>query len=187
MYDEQMEKQENKTPKIRTKYKPIKIVTYPDSKLRRKSHSVRIDVNLEEVQQLIDLMFKTLKIYKGTALSAPQTGVGLRVIVVDMQDGIHEPISMINPVITMKEGSQEIVEKCLSLPYSSATILRAKTIKVDYLDKNAVEQHLETTGELASIIQHEIEHLDGILYLDHMSKLKQDLVRNRLLRRKGLR
>lgn len=168
------------------KYKPLKIVTYPDSKLRRKCAPVRPEVNLEEVQQLIEVMFKTMYFYQGIGLAAPQVGIGLRVLVIDIQEPGAKPISMINPVIISKAGSQESYEGCLSFPFANGHVQRSDFVKVEYLDKDAQPQKIEATGLLAACIQHEIDHLSGILYIDHLSRLKQGMIIKKIKKRKGL-
>ncbi len=162
------------------KFKPLKILKYPDVKLRRKSLLVRPEKNLEEVKILIEQMFKAMKFYGGIGLSAPQIGVGLRIITIDLQDGVSHPLAMINPEIVKSEGKIDSREGCLSFPQMESNIERSEKIKVKYLDDNAKEKEMNAEGLLACCIQHEMDHLNGILFIDKMSRMRQEMILKRL-------
>lgn len=168
-------------PKI--KFKPLKILTYPNPKLRRKSVAVK-ERNLPEIQKLIEHMFKTMRFYQGIGLAAPQVGVGFRVAVVDLQDGHTEPLALINPEIVKREGEMELVEGCLSFPHSSGHVQRSSKIEVRFLDYEGQEKTITAEGLLAACIQHEIDHINGILFIDHLSNLKRDMIIKRIKKRK---
>src|SRR5438128_2063062 len=100
-------------PKIK---KPLKILAYPDPKLRRFASRVNLKQHLPEIQQLSDLMMKTMKFFNTIGLSAPQVGVSFRMFVIVLQDGVHPPMTMINPEMLKTEGKMIVSEGCLSLP-----------------------------------------------------------------------
>lgn len=158
----------------------LKIVTLPtgNAKLRRTSVKVRKS-KLPEVQKLIPKMFEVLKFYRGIGLAAPQVGIGLRIIVVDLFDGSPN-YTMINPEILETEGEQESEEACLSIPYGKGSVKRANKIKVRYLDYFGVVHELGAEGLLSRVIQHEIDHLDGKLYIDYLSKLKKEIIAKKI-------
>lgn len=164
----------------KTKFKPLKILTYPNQKLRRKSLPIKVDRHLSDIQKLIDQMFKTMKFFNGVGLAAPQVGVGFRVIVVDIQDGKMEPLALINPEIVKIDGEVETEEGCLSFPQMNGFIKRSQKIAVKYLDYNGEEKILEADGLLSICIQHEIDHLNGILFIDRVSRLKREMILKRV-------
>lgn len=172
-----MEQNNIQMPKI--KFKPFKILTFPNLKLRRKCIPVDPTKNLSEIQTLIDQMFKTMIFYKGIGLAAPQIGVGFRVFVVDLQNGKTEPMSFINPKIIEMDGKMESLEGCLSFPQAFGYVERNAKIVVNYLDYNGQEKTLQAEGLLAACIQHEIEHLDGVLFIDKLSRLKKEMILKR--------
>lgn len=173
MYNKTMEN-EKSIPKLG--FKPLKILTYPNAKLRIVSKNVRPEVNLKEVQELASLMHKTMKFMEGIGLAAPQVGIGLRVITINLQDGKTNPLTLLNPVLLNREGQQDSHEGCLSLPQVSGDVLRAQSIDIKYLDENAEEKTLHAEGLLAACIQHEMDHLEGILYIDRVSGLRRDMI-----------
>ena len=142
-----------------------KIRTDEDPILRKKSKIVANFNNRLEV--LIDDMSETMDVAYGVGLAAPQVGILKRLIVVDNRDEEeNKRFYMLNPVILEKEGEEISMEGCLSIPGKQGTVKRAKNIKVKYNDLTGEEKIMEAEDFLARIIQHEMDHLDGILYTD---------------------
>jgi peptide deformylase len=143
----------------------LQIRTLPDPTLRQKAKRVtRID---KSVQKLIDDMIDTLRADPNRAgLAAPQVGKLLRIAVIDVPE--HELIVLINPEIVKKEGERVVQEGCLSIPGYFAEIKRAVTVKVKAKNRDGKEFRLKAEGLLAQALEQEIEHLDGILYIDHL-------------------
>jgi peptide deformylase len=143
----------------------LQIRTLPDPILRQKAKRVtRID---SSVQKLIDDMIDTLRAEPNRAgLAAPQVGVLLRVAVIELPE--QELITLINPEIMKKEGERIVQEGCLSVPGYFGEIKRAETVKVKARDRNGKEFRLKGEGLLAQALEQEIEHLDGVLYIDHL-------------------
>lgn len=165
----------------------LPIATYDDEVLREKAKPVKR--NSEELQQLIDDMFDTMYNSDGVGLAAPQVGNLLRIFVADVdamieeddEESGHGPIAMINPEITFQGGDDvEMEEGCLSIPGVNAAVTRPEKIVVQYRDRDFNEQELEIDGWLARVIQHETDHLDGILFLDHLSMFKRKLLSSKL-------
>jgi len=134
------------------------------------------------VRDLIPRMFATMYKAPGIGLAAPQVGQGLRVIIVDVvPDEKPQPYVLINPEVLA--ASQELAtreEGCLSLPNQYADITRPARVKVRYLDQAGARREIEADGLLATCLQHEIDHLDGILFVDHLSMLKRNMIMRRL-------
>jgi peptide deformylase len=146
------------------------ILRFPHKILRKKATSVE-DIN-EDVQILIDDMFKTLsRDAIGVGLAAPQIGISSRVIVIDgnVVTKTHSEIAVINPVIVYSEGQMESYEGCLSIPEFFSTINRFSRVFVRGLDMDGKDIEFEATGHLCRVFQHEIDHLDGILFVDRLS------------------
>jgi len=143
----------------------LQIRTLPDPVLRQKAKKVnKID---DSIEKLIDDMIDTLHADPNRAgLAAPQVGVLLRIAVIEVPE--HELITMINPEIVKKEGEQIVQEGCLSVPGYFGEIKRAVTVKVKAQDRYGKEFRLKAQGLLAQALEQEIEHLDGILYIDHL-------------------
>ena len=160
---------------------------YPDSILHQKCEPVfQID---DELRAFLDDMLETMYADKGVGLAAPQVGVLKRMIVIDAEqeedeEGHHQkgnPMFLINPEITYK--SEETIffcEGCLSVPGQRADVERHQKIKVRYQDKSGRTQEIEAEDYLAVVLQHEIDHLDGILYIDHLSRLKRNMLLKKL-------
>jgi len=143
----------------------LKIRTLPAPVLRQKAKRVtRIDGS---IQKLIDDMIDTVHADPSRGgLAAPQIGVLSRIVVIDLSG--HEPIAMINPEIIKKQGKRVVQEACLSIPGYYAEIERAITVKVKAQDRHGKEFRIKAKGLLAQALEQEIEHLDGILYVDHV-------------------
>jgi len=143
----------------------------------------------EEVHALIDDMVETMYVAPGIGLAAPQIGVPLRLFVVDLSVGrsTGELIVMINPEIVEREGMQTEEEGCLSVPGFNATVVRPTRVVVTGLDRDGREQTREGEGLLARAFQHEMDHLDGTVFLDRLRGIKRDLIVRKIqkLRRTG--
>jgi peptide deformylase len=123
-------------------------------------------------QQLIDDMFETMYAAPGVGLAAPQVNVSKRLFVVDVHDDIHEPAVVINPKIVLAEDEEEMSEGCLSVVGMVGDIVRFKKVAVTGLDRNGDKIRIEGEGLLAQCLQHEIDHLNGVLYLDKAKNVR---------------
>jgi peptide deformylase len=156
----------------------LDILTFPDSRLRNKALPVpRVDA---EVQRLVDDMLETMYAAPGIGLAAIQVNVPRRVVVIDVSETHDEPLCLINPVIVSRDGEEEMDEGCLSVPGFFETVKRAERVRIEALDREGKRFTLETDGLLAVCIQHEIDHLDGKLFVDHISMLKRQRIRRKL-------
>ena len=162
----------------------LELYTYPHKILAKKAEKVeKVD---DEVRKFLDDMLETMYHDKGVGLAAPQVGVSKRIIVIDdkvTEDGVAgpHPLYMVNPEIV--EKSEEMIlfnEGCLSVPGQSAEVERHLWVRVKYLDYNGNEQELLAEDYLAVIVQHETDHLDGVLYIDRISRLKRNMIIKRL-------
>jgi peptide deformylase len=153
------------------------IIVLPDKRLRLVSEPVkRIDA---EVQALVDDMFATMYEAPGIGLAAIQVAVPKRVIVMDLakKDDPKAPRVFINPQVLWRSEERAVYEEgCLSIPEFYEEVERPAKVRVKFLDLAGVEQEVEADGLLAICLQHEIDHLDGVLFIDHISKLKRDRV-----------
>lgn len=157
----------------------IRIV--PDPMLKAKARPVtRADA--DTVRVLVPRMFATMYRAPGIGLAAPQIGTPLRLAVVDlMKEDESDPITLINPeVVATSEETATREEGCLSLPGMYADITRPARVKIRYLDQEGARREIEADGLLAACLQHEIDHLDGILFVDHLSSLKRNMILRRL-------
>lgn len=155
--------------------RPILII--PDSKLRQVAEAVpAVDA---EIRTLVDDMFETMYDAPGIGLAAPQIGVLKRVVVLDVakrrdEEATAEPMVFINPkLVWTSEEVSTYEEGCLSIPEYYEEVERPAVIRVAYLDRDGAPQQLEAEGILATCLQHEIDHLDGVLFIDHISRLKR--------------
>ena len=153
------------------------ILTIPDPLLRKVSEPVT-SVNTE-VKNLMDDMLETMYAAPGIGLAAVQVGVLKRIIVIDLsKDGQKkDPLFIVNPQITFK--SDELIsyeEGCLSIPNQFAEVKRPSSCKVNFLDYNGKKREINADGLLATCVQHEVDHLNGVLFIDHLSKLKKDII-----------
>ena len=163
----------------------MKIYEIPEPVLRQKAE--KIDVVDEAIRQTLADMLETMYAGHGVGLAGNQVGLLKRLVVVDCAgDGeAPNPIKMVNPeIIAHSENKILHNEGCLSLPKEYADVERWETVTVRYLDENGTEQTLETKGLLAIAMQHEIDHLDGILFIDYLSKLKRDRLLTHLEKRR---
>lgn len=145
-----------------------KIVEIGDEILKEKAKPVKsISAN---IIKLLDNMADTLYDAKGAGLAAPQIGISKRVIIVDIGEGLYE---LVNPEIISAAGQETDVEGCLSIPGLIGDVTRAATVKVRYLDRHGKENNLTAKGFLARAMQHEIDHLEGILYIDRAINIRK--------------
>jgi len=151
------------------------ILTYPDPELKKKSAAVTIIT--EATRDLVRDMAETMYDAPGVGLAAPQIGIHQRIIVIDVSGRDEQPdlIVAINPAIIHAEGETYEEEGCLSVPQYAANVRRHARVVVKGLDLEGNEQTWRAEGLLAIAFQHEIDHLDGILFVDHLSPLKRDL------------
>ena len=162
-----------------------KILTEPDPFLRQKSTIVeKVD---DDIRSLMDDMLETMYNAPGIGLAAIQIGVPRRVIVIDLSkdNEKRDPMYFVNPeIITKSEDDVSYEEGCLSVPNQFAEVSRPDTCKVKYLDYEGDEKILEAKGLLATCIQHEMDHLEGILFIDYLSKLKKSMIIKKLFKQK---
>ena len=164
------------------------ILTEPNKILRQISKPV--DKVGKEEQQLMDDMLETMYAAHGIGLAAIQIGIPKRIIVLDISRNEEKknPMYFINPVIKNKDSQKAIYEEgCLSVPNQFAEIDRPKTCRVEYLDYYGKKSFLDAEGLLATCIQHEMDHLEGILFIDYLSKLKKSMIIKKLSKNKSSR
>ena len=158
----------------------LTILEFPDPRLRKTADPV-IVVD-DAVRQLIDDMLETMYVAPGIGLAATQVDVHRRLLVADVSSDGDAPYALINPVILEKDGSAVSEEGCLSVPGYYEEVERAEHIRVRYQDRNGDEVEAEMEGLLAICVQHEIDHLDGKLFVDYLSEAKRSRIRKRLVR-----
>ena len=153
------------------------ILILPDKRLRLKSDAIKtVD---KPLRTLIEDMFETMYAAPGIGLAAIQVGVPKRVVTMDLakKDDPKQPQVFINPEVVWSSEETAIYEEgCLSIPEYYEEVERPKAVKVKYLDLDLKPQEIEATGLLATCLQHEIDHINGVLFIDHISKLKRDMV-----------
>ncbi len=163
----------------------LPIIIAPDPRLKKKAKKVeRVDA---ETRRLMDEMLETMYAAPGIGLAAPQVGVLKRVIVVDIatEEDDPTPVRMANPeLVWVSDEDATYSEGCLSLPEHYADVVRPAAIRVRYLDEHDELRELEADGLLATCIQHEMDHLDGVLFVDHLSALKRNMILRKLLKSK---
>ena len=159
----------------------LNIIKYPDPILKKKSEPVR-EIT-PEIQRFIDDMAETMYAAPGVGLAAPQVGRSIRVIVIDVnskEEQKKDLISLINPEIIERSGDIAWEEGCLSIPDYSADVKRAERVVVRGLDRDGKEKVIVGEELLSIVLQHEIDHLDGMLFIDRLGPIKRDLVKRRL-------
>jgi peptide deformylase len=165
----------------------LPILEFPDPRLRTKAAAVEpARIADPEFQQLLDDMFETMYDAPGIGLAASQVDVHRRFMVIDVSEDKAEPQVFINPEILAKTGEQVYQEGCLSVPGIFADVTRADAIDVRFIDRNGQAQELHADGLLAVCIQHEMDHLDGKLFVDYLSPLKREMVRKKLAKQRKL-
>ena len=171
-------------PRVRLPYlrrvPKLDIITLPDRKLRTKSAPVeRVD---DEVRKLMDSMLETMYAAPGIGLAAVQVNVPRRIVTIDVaqredENAKPDPLFLINPeILWSSDDVQTAEEGCLSIPEYFAEVERPASVRVAYVDRDGKQQEMTAEGVLAVCLQHEIDHLDGKLFIDYLSKLKRDMV-----------
>ena len=155
----------------------LEILHYPDPRLRNCARPV--DVVDEDVKTLVDNMLETMYAAPGIGLAATQVNVDRRVIVIDISEDKSQPLCFINPELEETDGQVELEEGCLSVPGIYETVQRAEQIRVRAVNREGESFTLDAEGLLAVCIQHEIDHLDGKLFVDYLSRLKQQRIRKK--------
>jgi len=156
----------------------LEILRFPDARLRNKAKPVKqVD---DQVRTLIDDMFETMYEAPGIGLAAVQVNVPQRVITIDISEERDQPLALVNPEILEKDGIEEMSEGCLSVPGVFENVKRADHIRFRALDRDGEPFEMEAEGLLAVCIQHEIDHLDGKLFVDYLSSLKRQRIRKKL-------
>ncbi|MDC1159860.1 peptide deformylase [Candidatus Pelagibacter sp.] len=162
------------------------ILTEPNKILRQ--ISIPVDKVGSEEQKLMDDMLDTMYAAPGIGLAAIQIGIPKRIIVMDIGKDKKEPIYFVNPIIKNKNEKKSIYEEgCLSVPNQFAEIERPNECEIEYLDYNGEKNFLKAEGLLATCIQHEMDHLEGILFIDYLSKLKKSMIIKKLSKNKSAR
>lgn len=161
----------------------LPIITAPDPRLKRRAKPVeKVDAR---IRRLMDDMLETMYAAPGIGLAAPQVGVLERVIVVDVaaQGEPPQPLCLANPEVLWSSEEEAVYDEgCLSLPEQFAEVARPSRVRLRYLDREGEIRELEAEGLLATCIQHEIDHLEGTLFVDHLSTLKRNMILRKLVK-----
>ncbi|GAB6043956.1 peptide deformylase [Endothiovibrio diazotrophicus] len=164
----------------------LNVLHFPDPRLRNRAKPVeQVDAG---IRRLIGDMFETMYDAPGIGLAATQVDVAKRVVVIDVSEEKDQPLALVNPEILERDGTEDHEEGCLSVPGIYEKVTRAERVKVRALDRDGNPFELEADGLLAICIQHEIDHLDGKLFVDYLSPLKRERIRKKLekLRKKTM-
>ena len=167
---------------------PPPILLFPDPHLRTKARPVG-PADADAVRDLAPRMLEAMYRAPGIGLAAPQVGVGLRLVVVDLQrDEARAPIVLVNPEVVWDSGDAlPLEEGCLSLPGQFADVARPSAVRLRYLDLEGQTRELDADGLLARCVQHELDHLDGVLFVDRISALKRNMIMRKLQKAKRAR
>jgi peptide deformylase len=163
----------------------LTILTAPDPVLKKKAVPVA-EVG-DRIRLLMDNMLETMYAAPGIGLAAPQVGVSERVVVIDVgrSEENRQPLFLVNPQISWASDEDNVYEEgCLSVPELYGEVVRPKAVRVTYLDRDNNPGEIEADGLLATVIQHEMDHLDGILFIDHLTSLKRNMILRKLLKLK---
>jgi peptide deformylase len=156
----------------------LEILEFPDPRLRTRAQPVtEVD---DSIRRMISDMFETMYAAPGIGLAASQVNFHKRMLVIDITEDRKQPLVFINPQIIAREGEEETEEGCLSVPGIFEKVRRAERITVRALDRHGISFDLQADGLLAVCIQHEMDHLDGKLFVDYLSELKRTRIRSRL-------
>ena len=156
----------------------LDVLRFPDERLR--TVAAPVETITPELQQIVDDMFETMYAEEGIGLAATQVDIHQRIIVIDVSEDREDQLVLINPEILEQSGSTGIEEGCLSVPGSRALVPRAEWVKVRALDRHGKPFELEADDLLAICIQHEMDHLVGKLFVDYLSPLKRQRIRQKL-------
>ncbi|RLT99250.1 peptide deformylase [Ketobacter sp.] len=158
----------------------LDILEFPDPRLRTKAKPVtKVDDN---IRKLTDDMLETMYEAPGIGLAATQVNVHQRIVVIDVSEEKNQPLVLINPEYEVISGEQDFDEGCLSVPGYYETVTRAEKIRLQALNRDGEPFEMECDGILSVCIQHELDHLDGKLFVDHISKLKRERIRKKLVK-----
>ena len=156
----------------------LTILEFPDDRLRKKA--AKVQVVDDNIKKLVDDMLETMYLAKGIGLAATQVNVQQRIVVIDVSEEKDKPLCLINPEIIAREGAEESEEGCLSVPGFFEKVKRAERIKVKALDKDGKPFEFEADDLLAVCVQHELDHLEGKLFVDYISSLKRQRIKKKL-------
>lgn len=156
----------------------LNILEFPDERLRKKA--VQVEAVDDGIRELVDDMLDTMYESKGVGLAATQVNVHKRVIVIDVSEDKDEPICLINPEIVDKQGVEESEEGCLSVPGFFEKVKRAETVRIKALNKDGESFEMQADELLAVCVQHEMDHLEGKLFVDYISPLKRQRIKKKL-------
>lgn len=156
----------------------LEILKHPDPRLRRKS--VAVEAVTDEVKQVVSDMFETMYAAPGIGLASIQVNEPRSIVVIDVSEEKDHPLCLINPKITSSSGEEEYEEGCLSVPGIFETVTRAEEVTLEALDREGTPFELKSDGLLAICIQHELEHLEGKLFVDKLTRLKQQRIKKKL-------
>ncbi len=156
----------------------LEILHFPNPRLRLKARPVtQVD---DQVRQVVKDMFETMYKAPGIGLAATQVNIQLEVIVMDVSEDKDQPLCLINPIIIESDGTEEMQEGCLSVPGFYENVVRAEKVKIQALNENGGSFELDADGLLAVCIQHEMDHLQGKLFVDYLSPLKRQRIKKKL-------
>ncbi len=155
----------------------LTILEYPDPRLRTIARPVTAVT--EEIRRFLDDMLETMYLAPGIGLAATQVNVHQRILVMDVSETKDQPVCLINPVLIDQQGSAPSEEGCLSVPGVTESVDRAEQVQVRALDRNGDEIVLQADGLLAVCVQHEIDHLDGKLFVDYLSEIKRQRIKKK--------
>lgn len=158
----------------------LEILHFPDPRLRKKAHPV--DEVDDQIRQTVADMFETMYAAPGIGLAATQVNIHLQIIILDVSEDKNAPRCLINPEILTQEGEEEMQEGCLSVPGIFENVQRAERVNVKALDQDGNAITHEAEGLFAVCIQHEMDHLDGKLFVDYLSPLKRQRIKKKLLK-----
>ena len=156
----------------------LTILEFPDERLRKKAAEVQVVDG--KIKNLVDDMLETMYLAKGIGLAATQVNVHQRIVVIDVSEEKDNPLCLINPEIIAKDGVEESEEGCLSVPGFFEAVKRAERIRVKALDKEGQPFEFEADDLLAVCVQHELDHLEGKLFVDYISTLKRQRIKKKL-------
>jgi peptide deformylase len=156
----------------------LNLLHFPDPRLRKRA--LPVETVDEGVRSLVNDMLETMYAAPGIGLAATQVNVQKRIVVMDVSEEKNQPLVFINPLVLERTGETETEEGCLSVPGFYDTVRRAERVRVTALDRDGEPFELDASGLLAVCVQHEIDHLDGKLFVDYLSMLKRDRIRRKL-------
>jgi len=156
----------------------LNILHFPDPRLR--TIAAPVETVTDQHRQMLDDMLETMYDAVGIGLAATQVNIHEQMIVIDISEEKNQPLYLINPRVLVREGKESMEEGCLSVPGASAPVERAEWIKIEALDRQGEKFELEADGLLSVCIQHEMDHLQGKLFVDYLSNLKRERIRKKL-------